>query len=177
MMVVNSKQLKIAQRYAQALCDLTDREIVLNELKQINTTLVENAELMSFLLNPIITTLDKKDVINKVFLEFSANTKNFLYLLVEKNRFSYFATIFDTFVALVDEKNNVKSVEIVSAVELYEEEKNRLVDKLQRKLSCVVRATYVIDETILAGLVIKIGDRVIDNSLKTRFAGLKRQLI
>ena len=35
MMVVNSKQLKIAQRYAQALCDLTDREIVLNELKQI----------------------------------------------------------------------------------------------------------------------------------------------
>ena len=177
MIVVNSKQIKIAQRYAQALCGLENRDVVLDELKQIRTTFVENVDLKGFLLNPIITTLDKKDVINKVFVDFSANTKNFLYLLVEKNRFSYFETIFDTFVSLVDEKNNVKSVEIVSAVELYEDEKNRLIDKLQRKLSCAVRPTYVINEEILAGLIIKIGDKVIDNSLKTRFAGLKRQLI
>ena len=152
-------------------------EKVLEELKQINSTLVQNVDLNCFLLNPIITTIDKKDVIDKVFVDFSDNTKNFLYLLVEKNRFSHFESIFETFVSFVDERNNVKSVEIISAVELYDDEKNRLVDKLQRKLSCVVRPTYVIDETILAGLIIKIGDKVVDNSLKTRFAGLKRQLI
>lgn len=175
-MVVNSKQLKIARRYAAALSDFDDVEL-LNELCVVADILDKSNDLYSFLLNPIVTIADKKEVLEKVFVDFSKNVKNFLFILVEKNRFSYFSSILDEFKSISDEKNNIKRVEIVSAVELLDDEKNRLIDKLQRKLSCVVSANYSIDENILAGLIIKIGDKVIDNSLKTKFSGLKRQLI
>ena len=176
-MVVNSKQLKIASRYALALCSLGNSNELLTELHSVSEILKTSNDLNSFLLNPIISVSDKKEVLEKVFCDYSQNLKNSLFVLVEKNRFSYFESIVEEFKHLLDEKNNVKQVEIISAVELLDDEKNNLIDKLNRKLNCSVRASYSIDESILAGLVIKIGDKVIDNSLKTKFAGLKRQLI
>ncbi len=175
-MVVNSKQLKIAKRYALALSEFDDTNLEA-ELNSVMDILTTSGDLNDFLQNPIITITDKKDVLNTVFSDFSVNLKNFLFVLVEKNRFSYLKSIVEEYCSILDIKNNVKRVEIVSAVELYDDEKYRLIDKLQRKLSCVVKAQYTIDENIIAGLVIKIGDKVIDNSLKTRFSGLKKQLI
>lgn len=176
-MVVNSKQLKIARRYANALSSFDNADVLAQEINMVSKTLNESKDLNEFLLNPIITISDKKDVLSKVFVDFSLNLKNFLNILVEKNRFDYFDSILDELNIILDEKNNIKRVEIISAVELIDDEKNRLIDTLQRKLSCRVSANYSIDENILAGLIIKIGDKVIDNSLKTRFSGLKRQLI
>ena len=59
MMVANSKQLKIAKRYAQALCSLSENEVILTELNQVYSTLNENTDLRKFLLNPIVTIADK----------------------------------------------------------------------------------------------------------------------
>lgn len=174
-MVVNSKQIKIARRYALALSSISLN--LLDELGGVLETLNTSSDLNEFLLNPVITISDKKDVLQKVFNDLSDNVKNLLFVLVEKNRFAYFESIVAEYSFIIDEKNNIKRVEIVSAVELFEDEKNRLIDKLQRKMSCEVKAQYSIDESILAGLIVKIGDKVIDNSLKTRFEGLKRQLI
>lgn len=176
-MAVNSKQLKIAKRYAIALSTFDEINLLSNELQSVKTVLKNSNDLNEFLLNPIITISDKKEILDKVFTDFSQNLKNFLHVLIEKNRFAYFDSILTELNTILDEKNNVKRVEVISAVELLDEEKNRLIDTLQRKLSCVVTADYKIDENILAGLIIKIGDKVIDNSLKTRFSGLKRQLI
>lgn len=176
-MVVNSKQIKIAKRYALALSSLTNNNELLQELETVATTLNDSKDLHNFLLNPIITISDKKEILSKVFSDFSENLKNFLNILVEKNRFEYFNSILEELKSIIDESNNVKRVEIISAVDLYEEEKSRLIDTLQRKLNSTVSAQYSIDESILAGLIIKIGDKVIDNSLKTRFVGLKKQLI
>lgn len=175
-MVVNSKHLKIARRYALALSAFNDDNIQ-NELNSILDILATSNDLNEFLQNPVITNTDKKEILEKVFVDFSANVKNFLFILVEKNRFAYLKSIIDEYNSILDEKHNIKRVEIISAVELYDDEKNRLINNLQKKLSCDVKAQYVIDENIIAGLIIKIGDKVIDNSLKTRFEGLKKQLI
>ncbi len=174
-MIVNSKQVKIARRYAQALSLLSLN--LLDELSSVLNILSTSSDLKSFLLNPIVVVSDKKEILESVFADFSQDIKNFLCVLVEKNRFSYLDSIVQEYSSILDEKNNIKRVEVFSAVELLEDEKNNLIDKLQRKMSCDVKAQYSIDESILAGLVIKIGDKVIDNSLKTRFEGLKRQLI
>ena len=177
MIEVNSKQLKIAQRYALALSSFEDSYQVLNELVELSQALNESKDLYAFLTNPVVTNNDKKDVLSKVCGDFSLHTINFLNVLIDKNRFSYFQSILTELDAIIDEKNNIKRVEVVSAVDLSDYEKSRLVDKLQSKLCSSVKVNYVIDENILAGLIIKIGDKVIDNSLKSRFASLKRQLI
>lgn len=173
----NPKQTKIAKRYASALCAFDARNSIFDELKDVASVLSNSEDLGKFLVNPIVTTEDKKEIIGKVFADLSENTKNFLFVLADKNRMAYFNSILEQFGLELDEINNVKRVEVISAVELTEDEKFRIKDKLQRKLSCDVVPLYSLDAAIIAGLVIKIGDKVIDNSLKSRFDGLKKQLI
>lgn len=177
MTAFNSKQIKIAKPYASALCAFDERDKIFDELKNVSSVISNSDDLKQFLVNPIVSINDKKEIIAKVFEDLSLNTKNFLFLLADKNRIDYFESILEQFGQELDEINNVKRVEIISAVELNEDEKFRIKDKLQRKLSCEVAPLYKIDAAIVAGLVIKIGDKVIDNSLKSRIEGMKRQLI
>jgi len=173
----NPKQTKIAKRYASALCAFEQRDNMFAELNGVASVMSSSEDLRQFLTNPIVTVEDKKDIISKVFGDLSENSRNFLFVLADKNRISYFDSILEQFGLELDEINNVKRVEIVSAVDLTEDEKFRIKDKLQRKLSCDVAPKYTVDSSVIAGLVIKIGDKVIDNSLKSRFEGMKRQLI
>lgn len=177
MSAFNPKQTKIAKRYASALCAFEERAKIFDELKEVLSVISNSDDLRQFLVNPIVSVDDKKEIIAKVFENLDSNTMNFLFLLADKNRIGYFDSIFQQFGHELDEINNVKRVEIVSAVELNEDEKFRVKDKLQRKLSCDIAPIYRIDESIVAGLIIKIGDKVIDNSLKTRIESMKRQLI
>lgn len=173
----NTKQIKIAKRYASALSGLNERTVVFNDLLLTQKVLDESVDLKNFLESPIFSTADKKEILSKVFTNLSDKTMNFLYLLVDKNRFSFFDTILQEFRGELDLISNIKRVDVVSAVELNSDEMYRLKDVLQRKLSANVEITYSIDESIVAGLIIKIGDKVIDNSLKTRLATMKKQLI
>ena len=149
----NTKQTKIAKRYASALSGLNERTVVFNDLLLTQKVLDESVDLKNFLESPIFSTADKKEILSKVFTNLSDKTMNFLYLLVDKNRFSFFDTILQEFRGELDLISNIKRVDVVSAVELN------------------------FDESIVAGLIIKIGDKVIDNSLKTRLATMKKQLI
>ncbi|MBQ2871671.1 ATP synthase F1 subunit delta [bacterium] len=173
----NTKQIKIAKRYASALSGLNERTVVFNDLLLTQKVLDESVDLKNFLESPIFSTADKKEILSKVFTNLSDKTMNFLYLLVDKNRFSFFDAILQEFRGELDLISNIKRVDVVSAVELNSDEMYRLKDVLQRKLSANVEITYSIDESIVAGLIIKIGDKVIDNSLKTRLATMKKQLI
>ena len=177
MSIFNSKQLKIAKRYAAALCELDNRDVILAELQEVASVFSQSSDLKSFLISPVITTDDKKNVIEEVFASLSQSTKNFLFLLADKNRIDFFDSILEQFRVELDELNNVKRIEVYSAVELTEEEKTKIKEKLQIKLSCEIVPDYKIEENIMAGLVIKIKDKVIDLSLQTKFEDMKRQLI
>lgn len=177
MTVVNPKQLKIAKRYASALLAFDGANGIYSELQNVSATLANSSDLLAFLENPVISVVDKKAVIEEVFAALSNNAKNFLYLLIDKNRFDYFDAIMLEFRLGLDISGGLQRVEVISAIELEIGEKDRLLEVLQNKLSGQIVPEYKVDEAIIAGLVIKIGDKVIDNSLKTRFKGLERQLI
>ena len=177
MNAVNSKYIKIAKRYARALADFDERDVILKDLNYIQNVFETSQDLKSFLVNPIITVSDKKDIISKVFTDLSVNTLTFLSRLIDQNRFEYFSTILSEFKRILDDINNIIRVEILSAVELTKDEKVKIEEKLQSKLKSNIASEYKTDEGIIAGLVIKIGDKVVDNSLKTRFSELEKQLI
>ena len=174
---INSKHIKTASRYAKALSAFDERDLILSELHQVKSIFEASPDLKSFFSNPIVAVSDKKDVINRVFTDLSANVLNLFYVLIDKNRFEFFDTILAEFEKNLDEINNVIKIEIVSAVELTTDEEKQISEKLQKKLGSKIEPKYTIDEKIIAGLVIKIGDKVIDNSLKARFDGLEKQLI
>ena len=182
-MKILSKQLKLAKRYATALFKLGTQEGNYNELLSsldfASQIFESSLELEGFLLSKTIKKEDKKGILNAVFKGDSLHVYalNLLCILVEEHKFEYFAAIKQALEKMVNEQNNVAIAQITSAIDLDDEDKNKIITKLETKLSKKVSASYVVDEKIIAGLVIKIDDNLIDNSHRTKLNNLKKHLV
>lgn len=179
---IDVKQIRIAKRYSEALfetaLETNELQKVCDELGFIQETLLASVDLKEFLENPVITNADKKDVINKIFTgKVCTIVLNFLILLVDNSRFNIFDSVLSEYLNRMDKVNNIVKAKVVSAVELEEVAKTRLIEKLERKISKKVVANYEIKPEIIAGLIIEINDKTIDTSLKTKLNSIKKQLI
>ncbi|MBR1754189.1 ATP synthase F1 subunit delta [bacterium] len=181
--MTNSKDNLIAKRYSDALLSLVrennaDVQNINSQLKSIKEVLVTSSDLSSFLSNPIISAEDKKDVVSKLLNDkVDVILINFIKLLIDKERFFAFEEISNIFDAEVDNLNNIQKVSVTSAIELNENLKNRLIEKLSYKLNKNIELVTNVDSDIIAGLIIKIDDNVIDMSLKHKFEEMKKQMI
>lgn len=181
---IPNKQLKLARRYATALSGLEGASV--EGLNSVAETLANSPDLSEFLNNKLIKKEDKKDVVAQVFgtlspggetgSSLSQNIINLLNILVDNDKFNYFEAIKNEFDKIALVKNNIVNVEIISAIELDEFECNKITQKLEQKLSKKVRADYSVDAQIIAGLIIKIGDNIIDNSQRAKLNNLKKYL-
>ena len=104
-------------------------------------------------------------------------TLNFLEVLLDEGRFNLFNTIFELFKKETNKIKNIQTVEIISAVDLDEEMKKRLEEKLKEKLNKEIIMNFEKDKNILGGLIIKVEDNVVDLSLKAKFNSLKKELL
>lgn len=180
--MVNTKDILIAQRYSDALASIAKEgkltyDKISTDIGLIESTLSQSKDLNDFLINPLISVDDKKEVLDKVFSsEIDVLVLNLLKLLVDKNRFNIFNEIISSYKKLLDDINNISRINVVSAVEMSEESKNKLKIKLEEKLKKNVILDLSIDEAIIAGLVIKIGDNIIDMSLKHKLEDLSKSI-
>ena len=160
--------------YSKALLDLSSgggitSETIKKDLCTVADVFKNSADLYKVLVSPAISCDKKKMIISDIFSEnVSAEIVNFLKLLAEKNKFSDFENILSSFIELSDEFAGIKHVEIRSAIVLSENDKNKLLEKLGRKLSKTVVPDWVVDGDIIGGLVIKYDDNVIDMSIKSK---------
>ena len=177
-----NKHHLISKRYSDALVELTKStslsyDKISSELVIVANTLSQSQDLNDFFNNPIISTEDKKDVIEKVFSnEIDPLMVNFLKVIVDKNRFSAFSEITSAFKEAVDKSNNISRVTVTSAVNLSDDAKNRLKNKLEEKMHKTVTLDWEIDPKIIAGLVIQMGDNIIDTSLKNKLEDLSKNI-
>jgi len=176
----NVKTTKISKSYAQALIELgqsqtPDYEKIFEDLNTIKSSMTN--ELSEVLTSPTIQ-LDKKIQIFKDIFEdkIDKHVLEFFILLINKSRFNEFENILYTYSKELDEKNNIKTIAITSAVELDESEKSEIIDKLQNKLHKNVKPLWKISETVIAGLVVKIDDDVIDLSVDTKLKSLSKNI-
>ncbi|MGM9994526.1 MAG: ATP synthase F1 subunit delta [Candidatus Avigastranaerophilus sp.] len=175
------KHIKTAKRYSNAIFKLALESGLLdkiyNDLIFIQQTISSNPQLKMFLLNPVISKEDKKDVISKIF---SVHTDkiayDFLYLLADNGRIDILNEVLNQFTKKYNEENNIIKPQIISAVELNEIQKDKLKEKLEKKLSKKVVPEYLINADIIGGLIVEIDDKTIDCSLKTKFYNMKQQL-
>jgi F-type H+-transporting ATPase subunit delta len=98
---------------------------------------------------------------------------SFLQLLCEKGRIEYFEDAKVTFLELYEDWKNILKVTVKSAVPLTESEKERLTNKLENVYKCSLRMEYVIDASLIGGVVIETEDKVIDGSVKNRLQQVK----
>lgn len=171
----------IADRYAQALFEVGEETQTTNELYQELSELVvilnENKDLYNFLKSPLIGREDKKNVMKNIFEnQLSDNMNNFLKIVIDKDRMSAIENIKESYKNLLNDKNNILEGTVVTAVSLNEQEIKDLEKNLSIKYNKNVTLNNVVDETILGGVLVKLGNEEIDGTVKTRLAKIKNQL-
>ena len=149
------------------------------EVQVLRTILMENSDLIQFLNHPQIVKEEKTRVMENIFKErVSEELMGFLETVIEKGRQKDLMKILDYFVDRVKEYKKIGIVTVTSAVELSAEQKAHTEAKILETTSFVsLEVTYQVDPAILGGLVIRIGDRVVDSSIKTRLGEIRRDLM
>lgn len=171
----------VAGRYAQALYDIAEEKNIVDELeqelKQVAGVVKEYGEVHKILDHPRVTAAQKKELLSGLFGgRVSEVVENFLALLVDKRRETFLLDIIDEYINIADRARNVVEARVSSAVELTAEEKDNLVEALRRITGKEVRPAYSVDATLLGGVVVRIGDKVLDGSVRNYLAALGERL-
>ena len=172
---------KIAKVYATALYQAAEEKGRVDEVRRDLGEFVEaldtSPELRPFLSAEDISDARKTRVLMELTDGGDELMRNLLRLLVDKNRESELAGVYRGFVELVERAQGLVHVEVVSAVPLTEPVQQALRAKIESSLQKTVELTLTVDEEILGGLRLRIGDRIIDASVRRRLERLREMLI
>jgi F-type H+-transporting ATPase subunit delta len=171
---------RVAARYAIALMDLGEELNVLDQiaedLRDIERTVRDSRELELLLMSPVINPGQKLNILTEIFGKSCGElTMKFITLLVRKGRSEYLIGTAQEFLQMLDAKRNIIHARIESAVKLSEEEERQLIAKLERMTGKQVRSEFFLDPTLRGGFVARMGDEMIDASLKHQLDLLRAQ--
>lgn len=179
----SEKNILAAKRYAEALIDFGKSEkisfvAISADLANIQLILSKSKDLYEIFTNPLVSVEDKKELIDKVFeKDIDVLIRNFLKVITEKNRFDLIFEIIQIYNSLLDEINGIARIEVISAVELNDMEQGDIQAKLAAKLKKQIIIKYKVDKSVIAGLVVKMGDNIIDMSVAHKLEEYKMALI
>lgn len=148
------------------------------EAQALTLILGKNPQLMVLLNNPQIVKDEKVAVMHQIFSgRVEEEMMGFLKLVVEKDRQNDIASILGYFIQKVKEFRKIGVVNVSSAVELNDKQKAALENKLLAATSYKkLEMHYQVDQALIGGMVVRIGDRVADSSIRTRIYKMKQEL-
>lgn len=171
----------VARRYANAIFALgkKDGDKALSArgacLAALGEMLASAPQLDLTLKSPVISVDEKKAVLAKLLGKLKADNtlRNFCFLLADKERLAFLAEIAARYGKLLDEAKGVIRGQCITAVKLAVDKKAEIVKALQEKAGADIELTFAVDKNILGGMVLKMGDRVLDASLRAQLAILR----
>ena len=171
----------VGSRYAEAIFQVGEEnnttDKLYQELKEVFEIITSNEELFSVMKSPLIGKEDKKKVLENVFKgQISSEMNNFLKIIIDKDRIVALNEIEKSFNELLKEKNNILEGIAISAIKMEESELKNLEFKLSQKYNKTVTLTNKVDETILGGVLVRLGNEEIDGTVKTRLNKMKDTL-
>ena len=173
---------EVAAPYAQALLSIAKSQGTVDELSQLAADLLnllsESESLATFLGNPVAASEAKKGVLAQVLGDdANAQMKNFLMLLVDRGRIYLIEPILQQFQALVRELKQTVLAEVISAVELTDEQKETVRGKVKSMTQAEsVELETRVDPDLIGGVIIQIGSQVLDASVRGQLRRIGLQL-
>lgn len=170
---------KVSKRYAKALFSLGQED---GKFEQYGRELFEFAEFFrdhedfrKVVSNPIFALEDRKKILEIVLdkSSFSGLMKNFFHLLLDKNRIKAIETIADHYSGLTDAVSGVARAEIITAMPLKNEVMGGIEKTLERLTSKKIKTEVREDKDLIGGIIVRIGDLVLDGSVRAQLEGLK----
>jgi F-type H+-transporting ATPase subunit delta len=171
---------EIGQVYARALFESAVENGELDEIQEQLSiwadALAETKDLQTFFFSPRFSSAEKKDAIRKIIDGGSERFLNFLELLAERHRLPATFRIRRYFDELWREEHKMLPVEVTSAVELDQELVRSIGERIEERTGRRIELTSRVDPNIIGGLVLRVGNKVLDASVQGRLQRLRKQI-
>jgi F-type H+-transporting ATPase subunit delta len=171
---------EIAKVYARSLFEVARERGKLDQIReqlgQFVDALNENRELAVFFFSPYFSITEKQDALIRVLEDADEIFLNFLKLLIEKHRMPVIFRIRQAFEQLWEEENRTLPVEITSAIALDEGTTESLATQIAERAGRKVKLSTRVDPEILGGLVVRVGNSILDASIRNRLEQLRRHV-
>jgi F-type H+-transporting ATPase subunit delta len=175
----------VASRYAAALADVVTAagsgmqpQDAVAQLRAFESMLKSSPELHNALSTPAVPGSRKKAVVGRLadVVPISRIMRNFLFVLVDHRRIASLSQIIESFEEIIDERLGFARVDIASAKELTEPQRDALNVRLEQLTGKRIRMHFKVDESLIGGVVARIGSTVYDGSLRGQLASLEGRL-
>jgi F-type H+-transporting ATPase subunit delta len=172
---------EIAAVYARSLFEAADDEGKLDEVREqlgaFADALDGDHDMQVFFFSPYFSTQEKKDGLHKAISGAEPIFVNFLELLIENHRMPAIFRIRRGYEALWEERNKLLPVHVTSAVELDEQTVREIGDRIAEQTGQRVELSSTVAPDILGGIVVRVGNQVLDASIRNRLETLRKQVV
>jgi ATP synthase F1 delta subunit len=171
---------EIARVYSRALFEVAKEHDKLDEIKEqlgeFADALDEHRDLATFFFSPYFSTTEKKDGLGKVLSGEDEIFRNFLEALLERHRMPAIFRIRRQYEELWEDERKLLPVEVTSAIELDDELVKEIGDRVGEQTGRKVELTRTVDPDILGGIVLRVGNSILDASIRNRLNTLRKQV-
>ena len=171
---------QIAQVYARSLFEVAQEghklDVIREQLGQIDDAIRENREMRLFLFSPYFSTQEKREGLRRAIVDADPAISNILDVLLENHRLPVISRVRREYERRWDEANDLLPVTVTSAVELDEAVIQRIGDEIGRQTGRRVELSRQVDPSILGGFVVRVGNAILDSSVRNRLEQLRKQV-
>jgi F-type H+-transporting ATPase subunit delta len=171
---------EIAQVYARSMFEVAESsdklDVVREQLGKVADALSDDRDLQVFFFSPYFSTQEKVEGLDKAITGAEPIVLNFLKLLIEKHRMPALMRIRRVYDSLWEDYNKLLPVEITSAVELDKNIVKHIGDRISEQTGRKVELSAHVEPDILGGIVVRVGNQVLDASIRRRLELLRRQI-
>ena len=169
---------EIAEVYGRSLFEVASEHDKADEIREqlgeFADALEENRDLTVFFFSPYFSTPEKKEGLAKALDGADETLSNFLELLIEKHRMPAIFRIRRAYDALWEQANRILPVQITTAVELDDGVARKLGDDIEKSTGQKIELTSTVDPDLLGGIVVRVGNSILDASIRHRLETLRR---
>lgn len=173
----------VSKTYGDALFELAVEENKVDELFEeviaLKSVLSDNPDFSKLMNHPKVDKEEKEAVMESVFKgRVSEELTGFLKIIILNNRYSDIFSVLEYFIQRVKEYKKIGMATVITPLALDEKQKASVEKKLLETTEYeTMEMTYSIDESLIGGMVIRIGDKVVDSSIKSKLADLTKELL
>lgn len=172
----------VYSKYSQAMFDIAQAQGKLEaygtELKGVRDVMQENPDLQKFICHPLVQPEAKKHTLERIFAgDLSPLTLHFLYVMIDRRREGAMVPAIDGFIKLARAAQNIEVAKVRVVKPLSAAEEKQMIAGLEKMTGKKIEPLYFIDPSIIGGMVIQIGDRLIDGSLARQLRDMRHALL
>jgi F-type H+-transporting ATPase subunit delta len=171
---------EIARVYARSLFEVAKEhdklDVVREQLAEVADAVAEQRDLQVFFFSPYFSTDEKVSGLDRILEDADETVLNFLSLLIEKHRMPALIRIRREFEGLWKEENRLLTVQVTSAIQLDESTVRQIGDAIGKQTGRRIELTSEVDPGILGGIVLRVGNSILDASIRNRLEKLRKQV-